>query len=149
MYAPTIKPIRDHPAYFSYFFSQITGHALRDLADIESRFKIPPRATREILQALYGDLLVSVYTAEDAVRDGVFMKYGTLAFTPVYITSNLYNDGYDDEEKEEKLIQSGLEMLFHEDPEDSDTMRLRVVKKNEIWVAETGDGITFMKPEDY
>lgn len=46
-------------------------------------------------------------------------------------------------------MNKGLDLLRKEDPVDSDHMRLRVIEKDEIWVVYNGEGITFMKPEDY
>ena len=46
-------------------------------------------------------------------------------------------------------MNKGLELLKKYDSEDTDFMRLRVIEKDEIWVVYNGEGITFMKPEDY
>jgi hypothetical protein len=94
--------------------------------------------------------VISEYTAKDAVEDGIFVEVGSMGKHPVYFTTNLFESGeYQDYEKRVNLVKRGLEMLNKEDPEDSDYMRLRVIEKDEIWVVYNGEGITFMKPEDY
>ena len=94
--------------------------------------------------------VISKYTAKDAVEDGVFVEVGSLGKEPVYITTNLFESGgYEDQDKRVSLVNKGLDLLRKEDPEDSDYMRLRVIEKDEIWVVYNGEGITFMKPEDY
>lgn len=89
------------------------------------------------------------YTAEDAVRDGVFVHVGNVGREEVYITSNLFAEGYEDEQKRIDLVTKGLDLLRKPDPEDTDDMWLRVIEKNKIWVVRNGEGYTFMKPEDY
>lgn len=90
------------------------------------------------------------YTAKDAVEDGIFIEVGSVGDEPVYFTSNLFEwGGYQDRDKRIALVKKGLELLQEPDPEDTEYMKLRVIKKGEIWVVRTGEGITFMKPEDY
>lgn len=94
--------------------------------------------------------VISKYTAKDAVEDGIFVEVGSVGKNPVYFTSNLFESGgYKDNSKRIDLVKRGLEMLNEYDPEDSDYMRLRVIEKDEIWVVYNGEGVTFMKPEDY
>jgi hypothetical protein len=94
--------------------------------------------------------VISKYTARDAVEDGVFVEVGSVGKGPVYFTSNLFESGgYKDRDKRVALVNRGLELLKEDDPEDSEYMRLRVIEKGEIWVVYNGEGITFMKPEDY
>jgi hypothetical protein len=94
--------------------------------------------------------VISKYTARDAVEDGIFVEVGSIGREPVYFTSNLFESGgYKDRGKRVDLVNRGLELLKKYDPEDSDHMRLRVIEKDEIWVVYNGEGITFMKPEDY
>ena len=94
--------------------------------------------------------VISKYTAEDAVRDGVFVGVGKCGDLPIYFTSNLYFDGYEGNSgKVEALVRRGLDLLGKRDPEDSDYMKLRVIEKGRIWVVENGEGFTFTKPEDY
>jgi hypothetical protein len=93
--------------------------------------------------------IISKYTAEDAVRDGVFVYVGDVAKEKVYFTSNLFADGYQDFQKRTELVRRGLELLRLPDHEDTDYMHLRVIEKDKIWVVRNGEGITYMKPEDY
>ena len=94
--------------------------------------------------------VISKYTARDAVEDGIFVEVGSVGKNPVYFTTNLFESGgYQDCDKRVGLVKHGLDMLYEYDPEDSDYMRLRVIEKDEIWVVYNGEGITFMKPEDY
>lgn len=89
------------------------------------------------------------YTAEDAVRDGIFLHIGYIGKEKVYITNNLFAEGYEDEQKRTGLVNRGLELLRLPDPEDTEYMWLRVIEKDKIWVVRNGEGYTFMKPEDY
>lgn len=93
--------------------------------------------------------LIYKYTAEDAVRDGVFVHVGYVGKEPVYFTSNLFANDYEDIRKRTELIENGLEMLSRPNSEDTDYLWLRVIEKEKIWVARTGEGITYMRPEDY
>ncbi len=94
--------------------------------------------------------VISKYTAKDAVEDGIFVEVGSIGKEPVYFTTNLFESGgYEDQDKRIGLVNKGLNLLSKQDPEDSDYMRLRVIEKDEIWVVYNGEGITFMKPEDY
>ena len=94
--------------------------------------------------------VISKYTAKDAVEDGIFIEVGSVDKEPVYFTTNLFESGgYGDHDKRVGLVKRGLDMLKEYDPEDSDYMRLRLIEKDEIWVVYNGEGITFMRPEDY
>jgi hypothetical protein len=93
---------------------------------------------------------ISKYTARDAVEDGIFIEVGCIGKEPVYFTTNLFESGgYEDQNKRVNLVNKGLDLLKKQESEDSDYMRLRVVEEDEIWVVYNGEGITFMKPEDY
>jgi len=93
--------------------------------------------------------LIFKYTAEDAVRDGIFVHVGNVGREKVYFTSNLFAEGYEDLQKRTELVNQGLELLRKPDREDTDYMHLRVIEKGKIWVVRTREGITYMKPEDY
>ena len=95
------------------------------------------------------DDIISRYTQEQAIEDGVLVKVGTCGRLPVVFTSNLFYDGYEKQEKRTELVKKGLEMLRQPDKEDTDYMKLRVIEKDKIWVILDGNGITFLKPEDY
>ncbi|MCB4791256.1 MAG: hypothetical protein LHV68_05150 [Elusimicrobia bacterium] len=93
--------------------------------------------------------VISTYTLEEAIEDGVLAKVGFCGRYPVIFTSNLLYDGYEDQETRVKLVNKGLEALKKSDPEDTPDMKLRVLEKDKIWVIADTQAITFMKPEDY
>ncbi len=93
--------------------------------------------------------IISIYTQDQAIEDGVLALVGYLGKQRIVFTSNLLYDGYEDSEKRIALIKKGLELLKKDDPEDSPHMRLRVIEKDKIWVIWNAEGFTFMKPEDY
>lgn len=94
--------------------------------------------------------IISKYTQNDAIEDGMLVEVGiTDKNIRIVFTSNLFNDGYEDFVKRNALIKKGLKLLAKADKEDTNYMRLRVVVKDKIWVVLNGEGITFMKPEDY
>ena len=94
--------------------------------------------------------VIYTYTREQAIEDGVLVPVGHIGNQSVVFTSNLFADGYEDEQKRKELVNRGLTMLRQPDPEDSDYMKLRVIEKDKIWVIwHAGEGFTFMRPEDY
>ena len=93
--------------------------------------------------------VISTYTLEQAIEDGVLVRVGLCGKYPVIFTSNLFSEGYEDKGKRMTLVNKGLEMLKVPDPEDTEYMRLRVIEKDKIWVIADGQAITFMKPSDY
>lgn len=93
--------------------------------------------------------IISVYTQEQAIEDGILIPVGFCGKQKVIFTSNLFADGYEDADKRVALVRKGLEMLRGDDPEDTKYMRLRVIEKDRIWVIWNAEGFTFMKPEDY
>ncbi|OGS23237.1 MAG: hypothetical protein A2252_09130 [Elusimicrobia bacterium RIFOXYA2_FULL_39_19] len=94
--------------------------------------------------------IISAYTLEQAISDGILVKVGQCGRYAVIFTANLFYDGgYEDKDKRMILVQKGIEMLKQSGPEDSDCMRLRVVEKDKIWVIADGQAVTFMRPEDY
>ena len=95
------------------------------------------------------DEIISRYTQEQAIEDGILVKVGNCGKLPVIFTTNLFYDGYEEQEKRIELVKKGLEMLKQPDKEDTNYMKLRVIEKDKIWVILDGDGITFLKPEDY
>jgi type I site-specific restriction endonuclease len=101
-------------------------------------------------QELFGNV-VSIYTQEQAIEDGILVHVGQLTTgQKVVFTSNLFETGgYKDQDKRTNLVQKGISLLQHPDPEDTDYMKLRVIEKNQIWVIADGNGLTFMRPEDY
>lgn len=98
--------------------------------------------------------VISTYTMEQALSDGILIKCGWYMSGPVKIplvfTSNLFcTGGYENADKRLKLIYHGLESLQKPDKEDDGYRKLRVLEKDKLWVIEEGSGITFLKPEDY
>ena len=86
------------------------------------------------------DDVISRYTQEQAIEDGILVKVGTCGKLRVVFTSNLFYDGYEEKEKRTELVKKGLEMLKQRDKEDTDYMKLRVIKKDKIWVILDGNG---------
>ena len=95
------------------------------------------------------DNIISCYTQEQAIEDGILVKVGSCGKLPVIFTTNLFNDGYEDEIKCVALVNQGLQVLRLPDKEDTSYMRLRVIEKGKIWVIANAESITFLKPEDY
>jgi len=92
---------------------------------------------------------ISIYTQQQAVEDGILVITGYAGKVPVIFTNNLFRDGYEDKFRREWLVNLGLSLLSIPKDDDSPSMKLRVIKKNAIWVIQDPEGITFMKPEDY
>jgi hypothetical protein len=94
--------------------------------------------------------VISKYTARDAVEDGIFVEVGSAGDAPIYFTTNLFESGgYRERQKRADLVMTGIELLKKPDPKDSDYIHLRVIEEGQIWVVYNGEGITFMRPEDY
>jgi hypothetical protein len=98
------------------------------------------------LTEVYGEP-ISVYTAQQALDDGILVKTGFLMPDKVSVifTSNLFNEV---KNNYKQIINKGLELLKQSNKEDSEFMKLRVIQKD-IWVIANSEGVTFMKPEDY
>lgn len=100
-------------------------------------------------EPLFGEV-ISAYTQDQAIEDGVLVLVGHVGEERVVFTSNLFAEGYEDEVKRKALVQRGLGMLKIPDSEDSRSMRLRIIEEGKIWVIQSADeGVTFLKPEDY
>src|SRR5512139_3632952 len=99
--------------------------------------------------------IISEYTMDQAIEDGILIEVGEVQREDgtkirVVFTRTLFEEGgYEDKAKRVTLVTRGMELLKKPDPEDTDYMRLRVIEKEKIWVIHDGNGITFMKPEDY
>ncbi len=101
------------------------------------------------MDPVFGEV-ISRYTQDQAIEDGVLVHVGFTGKEYVVFTSGLFAKGYDDEIKRRLLIEKGLDILRKPDPEDSPHMRLRVIEKDRIWVIwNAGEGVTFLEPEDY
>jgi len=84
------------------------------------------------------------YTRQQAISDGILVPISER----IVFTANLFED-YQDTEKRNQLIEKGLHLLSILDSEDSNTMKLRVIEQDQIWVIMDGDGICFLRPDDY
>ena len=94
--------------------------------------------------------VIFAYTQAQAIEDGVLIVVGYCGKEKVVFTRTLFYDGYEDVEKRKALVMRGLELLKVPDAEDSEYMKLRVIEKDKLWVIwSAGDGLVFMKPEDY
>lgn len=93
---------------------------------------------------------ISKHPTKGAVEAGLFVKVGSMGKYPVYFNKTLFeSECYHDEKKRADLINKGMELIRDRYPEDSDYLSIMVTEKDEIWVVLNGEGITFMKPEDY
>ena len=97
------------------------------------------------------DNIISTYTQEEAIQDGILVQVGMLASgRPIVFTSHLFDSGgYHDLSRMLELIERGMSLLKMPDPEDSPHMKLRVIEEGRIWVIWNAEGITFLRPEDY
>lgn len=93
--------------------------------------------------------LISKYTQDDAIADGMLAVVGEVDKIKIVFTTNLLFDGFEDSNKRTALVKKGLDLLEKPNKEDTNYMKLRVVEKNKVWVIYNAEGITFMKPEDY
>ena len=106
------------------------------------------------VDTIFGKLpVVFSYSREEAVQDGVLVSVGKIGIidgdenTDVVFTANLFKN-YKDNAELYSIVKKGIELLNKPDPED-DGRKLRVIEEGKIWVIYDGDGITFLKPEDY
>ncbi len=93
--------------------------------------------------------LISKYTQDDAINDGVLVVVGEVNKIKIVFTTNLLFDGFEDTNKRTALVKKGLDLLEKHNDEDTSYMKLRVIEKDKIWVIHNAEGITFMKPSDY
>lgn len=152
LYSPTNKAIQDNWLYLCHSFSKITQTSIWDLMELERGFHntiFTEQIDEQALSHYKHPGIIYNYTAKDAVRDGIFHALGRFAFHPIYFTSGLWNEGLEDDDKREKLIERGIELLTQRETEDTEYLKLRVIEKNKIWVTQKYGGITFMKPSDY
>ena len=98
---------------------------------------------------VFGEV-ISSYSQDQAIEDGVLVFVGYAGRERVVFTRTLFDEGYEDEMLRKTLVKRGLSLLREDDPEDSPTMRLRVIESDKLWVIwNSGEGVTFLKPEDY
>ena len=94
--------------------------------------------------------VIFAYTQAQAIEDGVLIVVGYCGKEKVVFTRALFYDGYEDVQRRRELVMKGLELLKLPDAEDSEYMKLRVIEKDKLWVIwSAGEGLVFMKPEDY
>lgn len=93
--------------------------------------------------------MISTYTTEQAVEDGVLVYVGDAGKNKVYFTRALFDQGYEDENKRTELVNHGLDLLKKPDEEDTEYMCLRVIEKDKIWVIAEPGKLTYMLPDDY
>ncbi|MFA5762392.1 MAG: hypothetical protein WC931_02245 [Bacilli bacterium] len=108
--------------------------------------------------------IISVYTREQAIDDGMLVETGTalipttkgIATVSVCLTTNCFVSALlDDEARRAQVMKRALAALLEHDHEDTPYMRLRVLNGNlptgcpTLWVILDHDGITVMLPEDY
>jgi type I site-specific restriction endonuclease len=104
---------------------------------------------------LFGEV-ISTYTTEQAVGDGLLIELGSLGSTKVYATSHCFNKaGLDDPIQRKGVVAEAVEALQKPDSEDSDYMKLRVLHKgvaadyDSLWAILDLQGLTIMLPADY
>ena len=104
---------------------------------------------KESGHSIFGEV-ISAYTQDQAIKDGVLVHVGEIGKQRVVFTRVLFDQGYEDDAKRKALIEKGLELLCRQDPEDSSDMRLRVIEEGKIWVIwNVGEVFTFLTPGDY
>ena len=96
--------------------------------------------------------VVSSYTLEQAILDGVLVAIGAVGPVPVVFNMECFKSrGYDKKENLadlDKTVRAGLEAIKKPDPEDGGT-KLRVLEKDKLWIIFDGLAITFMRPGNY
>ncbi len=88
--------------------------------------------------------IISVYTRDDAIEDGVIFKAGRIANRDVDLTANLI--ARLDKREIAKAIIEALEAARHFRQPD---MKEIEVNGKKVWVDDNGQVITLMLPEDY
>jgi hypothetical protein len=77
-------------------------------------------------------------------------RFGNGEAWPVYFAASLWEQGYKKSVKRrEVLVKAGIELLKRPDPEDTDYMRLRVIRDGRLWVIAEPGKLTYLKPSDY
>ena len=102
------------------------------------------------------DEVISKYSREQAVEDGVIIELGAVGKVPVLATSNCFHKaGLDNPLQRRGVVLEALEALKRHDSEDSAGYKLRVLHKGIaadydcLWVVYDGEAVTIMLPEDY
>ena len=102
---------------------------------------------------------ISVYTRQDAIDDGVLVLY---QFTckgrryDVCFTRALHEKYQTAPQLQELVAKTGIRLLGQpryaragSEKEDDRYRKLRVIEAKQVWVIEDGDGITYLRPDDY
>ena len=96
--------------------------------------------------------VISSYTTQQAVEDGMLVPVGQVGECPVYFTRNCFERfDLEDDKKRRAVVEVGLAALRKPDREDDGYRKLRAFNVNDekVWVILDGQGVTFMRPEDY
>jgi len=100
--------------------------------------------------------VISVYTTEQAIEDGVLVVLGSIGGVPVLATTNcFFKAGLDNPLQRHGVVLEAVSALNKSDPEDDGFRKLRVLHKGKavdyecLWVIHDSQGITIMLPEDY
>lgn len=100
--------------------------------------------------------VIFAYSQDEALEDGVLVLVGYAALglgkktERVIFTRTLFEEGYAEEEKRRRLLIRGFSLLLEPNPEDSPSMKLRVIEKGKIWIIwNEGEGFTLLTPSDY
>jgi hypothetical protein len=101
------------------------------------------------IRTINGLPVISTYTTEQAVDDGVLVYVGDAGRSKVYFTRGLFDQGFEEETKRKELVNRGLDLLRKPDNEDSEYMALRVIEKDKIWVIAEQGKLTYLQPDDY
>jgi hypothetical protein len=88
--------------------------------------------------------IISVYTREDAIEDGIIFNAGRIANRDVDLTANLIEKL--DKYELAKAIVTALEIARHFRQPD---MKEININGKRVWVDDNGSVITLMLPEDY
>lgn len=103
---------------------------------------------------MFNDMtVISRYSAEAAIADGVLVEVGAVGTNRVLFTASLLHDGYTDAERRRWLIGKALQALKRHDHTDDEGGKFRCLRfepeGEEVFVVLDGAGITLMRPEDY
>lgn len=90
--------------------------------------------------------IISIYTVQEAVNDGVLVFVGSFNNLPVVITAGLFSTITRDNLI--NFVETGLEHLKVHDCQDSEDYKFRVIDLK-TWLIFDSQAYTFLRPEDY
>ena len=96
--------------------------------------------------------IISVYTREQAITDGILIPYQFTykrEKTDCCFSRGLWEKHCHSPSQLREICRKGMQLMELYDEEDDGNRKLRVISKSRIWVIFDGDGITFLRPEDY